>query len=68
MKLETGKISHHLFFNKPEKFLVIMENDKVVHIAEIKSATEVFFDKVIETVKINVRKKLAGQIANRNAC
>ena len=43
-----------------KKGVMIAEHSKVIDVAEILIGFEMFFDKVIKPVEINIGKKLAG--------
>ena len=50
-----------------EKFPVIVKKRKIIDIADVLFHFELLFDNVIKTVQIDIRKKLTGQIANRQS-
>ena len=48
-------------------FLVVREQQEIIHVAEIAFAVEFPFDKVIEGIEKTIRPKLTGEITNGQA-
>lgn len=53
-------------FGMPEKLFVLVENRKVVHVAEVIAATQSFLNEMVEAVQVDIGKKLRCQISYRN--
>lgn len=64
-KFELRKIADNLGLDFPQLCFVSMKDNEVVHVAQIAAAPEPFFDEVVQSIKIDVRNKLTGQIADR---
>lgn len=50
-------------FDFPQSPFIICKHNKVIYVAQVEFAPELFLYKVIEPVQVNVAKILAGQIA-----
>ena len=46
---------------------MIIKQREIIHITNVFFNTQRFFDKMIERIQVDIREKLAGQIANRQA-
>lgn len=57
-KSQRPKIFLNLHLCLPQKILVIVKNDEVIHVTEIISAFKSLLNKMIEAVEINVGKEL----------
>ena len=44
---------------------VVMKRYRVIHVADITFSPEPFLHKMVKGVKIDIREKLAGKVANR---
>jgi hypothetical protein len=47
--------------------LVVAEQGKIIHVAQVPTPPQIFLNEVVEPVEIEVREKLARQVADRNA-
>lgn len=65
--LQSLEVFDDGLLHSPQERFVIVEDDEIVHVAEIIPATQPFFDIMIQPVQINVGEKLRGQITDRNA-
>lgn len=60
-----------MFFNSSldsqQYFFIIVKNNKIIHVTDVAAASQFFFDIMVHSIKINVCKKLRGQISNGDA-
>jgi hypothetical protein len=54
-------------FNFMQPVFIFTQQDGIVNVTQIERAAQNLFDEMIETVEIDISKKLAGQIANGQA-
>ena len=66
LKLERFKMPRDLPFHRPQESLVFVKNDEIIHVADVVSATQLLLNEVVQSVQIDVRKKLRRQISNRD--
>ena len=58
---------HNLPFDKPQKPPVMVTNNKIIHVPQIMAALQFFFNEMVQPVEVDVGKKLAGQVADRDS-
>ena len=61
------KKPRHLLVPVVQLLLVVGKEQKVVHVAYIRTAAQFAFDELVEFVQIDVCPKLTGKVANRQS-
>lgn len=66
-KTKTLKISDDRRFGLPQEPLVVVKEDKIIHVTEIMPAPQPLFDEMIQSIELDVREKLGCQVTDRNS-
>ncbi len=64
---QLRQVGGHLRFYPMEPRLVSIKHHKIVYITDIVATLQVFFDKMVEPVEMDIREKLARQVTDRDA-
>lgn len=58
LQMKTLQIILNVLFGRPQKIFLVVQHNKIVHVAQVILAPQFFFDEMIQTIQINVGKEL----------
>ena len=64
---QRPQILVHLRLNPVEPYFIVIQHNKIIHVADVVPTPQILLHKVIKTVEIKIAEKLTRQVANRDA-